>query len=196
MVIQCLYIFSTSWLLSQSPVLVWFLIETLLFAQRLSGFELVQATHSSFALTKSHHGYSEWLHRVETGIHCLQWSAQPVLQSWVGPNLAWPIPNFHTEIECVWSDWSILQQLKALSIAKKKSKNAKTYVCFSSFLRVRFCSPHSCPLQKKICDVKRKSKSVANYLMLPSSASSTKLVTNVSSRMLVNNNNELNNLAR
>ena len=51
-------------------------------------------------------------------------------------------------------------------------------------------------IAKKICDVKRRSKSVANYVMLPSSASSTKLVTNVSSRMLVNNNNELNNLAR
>ena len=45
-----------------------------------------------------------------------------------------------------WGQWEFLGissrlnvEISAGGMVKKKSKNAKTYVCFSSFLRVRFC---------------------------------------------------------
>ena len=81
--------------------------------------------------------------------------------------------------------------IKALAIANKteqKRKNAKTSVfpLFSSYV-FALCTAVHC--KKKICEVKRKSKSVANYLMLLSASSSSDkiIVTNLSSRMLVNN---------
>ena len=45
------------------------------------------------------HWYNEGIDKVVIGIWCLQWSPQTIFESWVGTNLAWPIPTFHLKEE-------------------------------------------------------------------------------------------------
>eukprot|EP00956_Cyclotella_meneghiniana_P032397 scaffold89038_cov51-Cyclotella_meneghiniana.AAC.5 len=54
---------------------------TLRFTPRWSMFGLIQEFHSISSLPVPHHEYTEWLEKVDIGIHALKWSPQRVFQS-------------------------------------------------------------------------------------------------------------------
>ena len=81
------------------------------FTPRLCVYGLIQPFHISLTLPISHYKYIEWSGMVEIGIWALKWSPQPIFELLEGTNLAWPVPTFHTQIECLQTDSGNSQNL-------------------------------------------------------------------------------------